>query len=115
LSSINKANGKGVAEQMAKSEPFIITGHDEEEGDNASRGLAVLFITITTLCHARQQQFKRPNWQVFSTAKKKSWKMFHLHSFFDNASPCSSERASTPDSALFLGFACRRLARSLLV
>jgi len=53
--------GKGAAEQMAKSEPFI-TGHDEE-GDKQRPGRCLLRL----LCV--MQQFKRPNWQVFSTAK----------------------------------------------
>ena len=55
--------GKGAAEQMAKSEPFI-TGHDEE-GDKQRPGRCLLRF----LC--AMQQFKRPNWQVFSTGASK--------------------------------------------
>jgi hypothetical protein len=81
-------------------------------GGGTCRGLAILFVYLSdclALWHAAVQT--RPNWQVFSrTDKLKMGERFHLHSFFDNASPVL-EWACThpwlPDSALLLRYACQ--------
>ena len=52
--------GKGAAEQMAKSEPFI-TGHDDRGGGGQAEAQP-LFITIT-LCHATVQTSKLAGFQ----------------------------------------------------
>ena len=83
----------------------------EEEGDKQRPGRCLLRL----LC--AMQQFKRPNWQVFSTgASKKNEKKGSVYIPFLTTlvhARVSVHPPLTGDSALLLGFACRRLARSL--
>ena len=103
LSSISKAK---VLPNKWRSQSLLSQGMMRK---GTSRGPAAVYYDYFVSCNSSNVQIGR-----FSAPPSKTiGKRFHLHSFFDNASPCSSERASTLTVLCFLA-SCRRLAaRSL--